>query len=180
MKQYWDLWHGKTWYQPSFFRDVCSEGRAPVGNGGFSLRSRKWMIRAIQTCPSPYTTHTSDTCTLPHDIDYPEDLYFATVLNGINAPMPNAIEASLFGVEMIFLETAMKYYPMHNHMLQDIMRLRWSKEYEHDSKKGAVTAPIGLHKPWWYHDASFLLSDEMKRQCPFMEFIIPSTLRNAD
>jgi len=30
---------------------VCSNGRAPIGNGGFSLRSRQWMRHAIQTCP---------------------------------------------------------------------------------------------------------------------------------
>ena len=31
---------------------LCGQqGRGPIGNGGLSLRSRKWMIRAIEACP---------------------------------------------------------------------------------------------------------------------------------
>ena len=36
---------------PETFPPVCEDGRGPVGNGGLSLRSRKWMIKAIETCP---------------------------------------------------------------------------------------------------------------------------------
>jgi len=191
MRDYWGYWHGKIWpfpqLKPSPFPDVCSYGRAPAGNGGFSLRSRKWMIKAINTCPSPYTaissiSTTTTSCNLPN-VDYPEDLYFATVLNGINAPMPNAIEAALFAVEMIFLETAMQYYPTNNNMKDDIIKQRLIKQ-DYDLYRSVVvndstiTVPIGMHKPWWYHESSLLLSDQMKQQCPFMEHIIPSTLKN--
>lgn len=37
----------------SVLRNLCMNGYAPTGNGGFSLRNRNWMIRAIEECPHP-------------------------------------------------------------------------------------------------------------------------------
>jgi hypothetical protein len=36
---------------PSTFPIICTNGIAPVGNGGLYLRNRTWMIRAIEACP---------------------------------------------------------------------------------------------------------------------------------
>jgi hypothetical protein len=71
------------------------------GNGGLSLRNRKWMIEAIRRCPSQY----SGLSKFQHLGDIAEDLFFSTVLNAFNSSMmPTAYEASLFAVESIFFE----------------------------------------------------------------------------
>lgn len=56
------------------------------------------MIEAIQWCPTPYSgmeNHASF-----HFIN--EDMYFSTILNGLNATMASGFEVLLFAVETIF------------------------------------------------------------------------------
>ena len=80
-----------------------------VGNSGLSLRNRSWMLRAISACPQPYAFSGLDTapgqgqCYCPQPAHPPlmcrEDYYFASVLTGLNAPMPSRAEAAAFAVE---------------------------------------------------------------------------------
>merc|ERR1712228_261341 len=100
--------------------------------------------------------------------DYPEDIYFAVGMRGFNAPMPTAMEAALFGVEMIFLEKVMEYYPpSRTQNISNVVLKRWGHLHKFkDMQKSSwsTTVPIGMHKPWWYHDRQVLSSDFMKQE----------------
>ena len=168
------LWKQWGHNEDEAFPDVCTDGRAPLGNGGFSLRSRHWMTKATNTCPS-FNFHQFNTkCVNKGDVA--EDLYFATVLPGINAPMPNPIEAALFGVEMIFLEKVMEYYANETQVneLETIVQKRWGDiDKFNRMRQIGTTIPIGMHKPYWYHNKKFLASPYMKKECPFLGYILP-------
>ena len=135
------------------------------------------MKKIIDLCPSKYATGgASKNCFVAHD--YPEDIYFATGMVGHHASMPSAIEASLFGVEMIFLEAVAEYYPS-NENITDTVKRRWGGDmvkFNRMRKEGRVI-PIGLHKPWLYHSSDIILGDQMKRECPFLEKIVPEKYR---
>jgi len=173
------LW--KEWGNTEPFPDVCTEGRAPLGNGGFSLRSRRYMTLATNTCRSHHFGAASTKCFIKGDVA--EDLYFATVLSGISAPMPNPIEAALFGVEMLFLEKSIEYYQSNitESQLENTIRKRWGDngliKYNRMKSGGGTTVPIGLHKPYWYHTKEFLNSPFMKQECPFLEHILPKNYK---
>ena len=172
IKEFWTLWNSEQHLE---YPHICTNDRAPTGNGGFSLRSRKWMRIATNTCPSKYVTHSSKTdCNVILDI--PEDLYFATVLPGLNAPMPNVVEASLLSVEMIFLETAMDYYPTNINVTDVAMKRLSNKDLKNfnQMRKEGRTVPIGLHKPWLYHSYDVLTSNQMERECPYLKHVLPS------
>ena len=144
--------------------ELCTNLNGPLGNGGFSLRSRKWMRRSIATCPHVHYSglKVNPLCQVYENI--PEDLYFATVLRALHAPLPTAFEASLFAAEMIFPNHAIQYYGPHSIEEQlPIVKKRWGEKYttffdgedvtveekyKRMSKNGLII-PIGLHKPWW-------------------------------
>lgn len=73
-----------------------------VGNGGLSLRSRTWMLRAIHICPYPkYAQLPADItsraiCTAHDGMRLQEDVYFSSILGAIGAPLPTPLEAQLF------------------------------------------------------------------------------------
>jgi len=168
--EYWNKWKGPGAKSLSY---VCNEdGLAPLGNGGFSFRSRNWMKRVINNCPSPFVSTPKRDCSIQED--YPEDIYFAVGMRGFNAPMPTAIEAALFGVEMIFLEKVIEYYPSRTTNISNVVLKRWGDLHKfNEMQKSLTTVPIGMHKPWWYHDRKVLSSEFMKRECPFLEHILP-------
>ena len=152
-------------FTTTFPTNLCQDLNGPMGNGGFSLRSRKWMRRSIATCPHVHYSglHVNPLCQVYENI--PEDLYFATVLRGLHAPMPTAFEASLFAAEMIFPNHAIQYYGPHSIEEQiEVAQKRWGhnftsvfddekitveEKFRRMSKNGLIV-PIGLHKPWWY------------------------------
>jgi hypothetical protein len=174
---------------------MCKPGYGPVGNGGLSLRSKSWMIRAIQACPfPPYSgilrgaVPGSIGCQVTRNIN--EDVYFATVLNGIKAPMPLAYEASLFTTEMLWPEQADEFFgPYTNQSKYDIVTKRWGEgndgllkyqrmqnEETYNSisslqRQDLRTVPIGLHKPWWYHPNQILQGSQILQECKFLKYM---------
>jgi hypothetical protein len=76
-----------------------------VGNGGLSLRSRKWMVRMIRLCPRlvgsglPLHVTKGAKCTVQA---MQEDMFFSLLLTLVGAPIPNAQEASMFSVDQNF------------------------------------------------------------------------------
>ena len=75
-----------------------------VGNGGLSLRSRKWMIRMIRLCPKKKISHLSEgemstTCTT---MGLQEDMFYSMLLTLTGANIATAEQASLFGVDQDF------------------------------------------------------------------------------
>lgn len=159
---------------PETFPPVCEGGLGPVGNGGLSLRSRKWMIRAIETCPlvaysglevegKPFA------CKVYEKVN--EDFYFGTVLRAIGAPLPTAYTASLFATEMLWPEQAWDLYGVPEDLKRDLRGgVVTGKPFVwiDDAK---FTTPGGVHKPWWYHPNSLTRSTQMAGACPFLPYI---------
>eukprot|EP00586_Coscinodiscus_wailesii_P009211 CAMPEP_0172521046 /NCGR_PEP_ID=MMETSP1066-20121228/292352_1 /TAXON_ID=671091 /ORGANISM="Coscinodiscus wailesii, Strain CCMP2513" /LENGTH=991 /DNA_ID=CAMNT_0013303895 /DNA_START=48 /DNA_END=3024 /DNA_ORIENTATION=- len=174
IKKNWRHWTKKEGPQPD---NVCKNGSGPVGNGGLSLRSRTWMKKAIHTCPTDDNNFGNDPdkmlCKLDHNP--PEDLYFATVLNGIGAPMPSAFEASLFSTEMILPKQVLQYYGLREgEDEKSVVMKQWDQEeglklYERMSKAEHGLIPIGFHKPWLYMDEKILSSEQFKEECPILK-----------
>jgi len=177
-----------------FPSDICDNGKAPLGNGGFSLRSRQWMIKAIEYCPHPIISAVS-----AHDLDQAkcvfsgknpaEDVYFAIVLNGIGAPMPLGFEAALFSAEMMMPETVLQYYSTPSNgergeeELEEIAKRRWGEDAIDDfrrMRKGGGIIPIGFHKPYWYFNITMLLGDLMSSECQFLVNSIPFERRQVE
>merc|ERR1712194_279616 len=179
IRGYWKSWNP---VEHDDIGDICSNGRAPCGNGGFSFRSRKWMNKVIQTCPSKYVTKNINIeCNVQQDIA--EDIYFATALLGLkNVPLPTSIESALFAAETKFLDGVMSEYHntnanhLNNNVLLAVSR-RWG--HGNDSIHAFIKMkeelgfiiPIGMHKPWRYHTFDILLHEKMKDYCPFFEKI---------
>lgn len=151
------------------FPDICSHGIGPVGNGGLSLRSRSWAIKAIETCPHvKFSAVNMDesvhACKVIEEIN--EDLYFGIVFRGIDAPLPPAYEASLFSTEMLWPEQVKVMFGA----------VGWEDQGERYSIHHGdehVTIPAALHKPWWYHSSALLHSSEMNDACPFLNYVFP-------
>ena len=154
------------------FPGVCSDGNGPVGNGGLSLRSRSWAIKAIETCPHvKYSGIDSEgrvlACKVLEDIN--EDLYFGIVLRGIGAPFPSAIEAALFSTEMLWPEQVVAMFgAAQTADLSSNQRHR----IIHDGTE--ITVPAAVHKPWWYHSSELLHSTVMNNACPFLQYVYPT------
>jgi len=165
---------------------LCKDLNGPLGNGGFSLRSRTWMRRAIATCPHVHYSGlaVNPKCQVFENI--PEDLYFATVLRAISAPFPTAFEASLLAVEMMFATTTMEYYGPNN-LDKEIFyaQKRWGNMFKMNNqtimetstkykrmREAGIIVPIGIHKVWWYHDFFHLLGDHFRSNCPFFEWML--------
>jgi len=188
------------------FPTICKDkqrrknGLGPLGNGGFSLRSRKAMIKAIQTCPHaiwsgidvkdrslPCLVH------IQNDKDIramQEDVYFGTVLRATGALMPTAYEATLFSTEMNWPDQALARYggPEEEAELIRIARdasceyhgastVRWtnSQILKQD------TVPIGFHQPFRHHVKESFLTGDVVNQCPFVKYMydpLETTNRN--
>jgi hypothetical protein len=84
----WKQMHGSNPVPPFPDSDaLCNDPkRGPIGNGGLSLRSRQWMQRAIQYCPSSFSglSSSSSPCSLSFKNGPPEDVYFSTILLGLD------------------------------------------------------------------------------------------------
>ncbi len=167
------------------FPDLCPNDNssiAPIGNGGFSLRSRKYMMKAIKSCPHhSYSGLDLNGKVVPCRVldRINEDLYFAIVLRGIRAPLPTAFEASLFSLESLWPEEALEMYggPLSFVEQRSISKRFWgisSSIYQgvHYNAK-FYTIPVGMHKPWMYQSRESLLSSDVINQCPMFQFIVP-------
>lgn len=156
---------------PSTFPAICdNNGIAPVGNGGLSLRNRSWMIRAIEACPHvQYSGQDDDLntvtgCKVLDDIN--EDFYFGTVLRGMEAPLPNAYEASLFSSESLWTEHVVELYNGGEAPTSENENV---PTIEFGGK--TLTVPTGFHKPWAYQSNDLLLSDQLDEACPLLRYI---------
>ena len=165
----------------------CTEGDSGIqGNGGLSIRNRSWMIEAIQRCPSSYSgmeNHASF-----HFIN--EDMYFSTILNGLNATMASGFEASLFAVETLFPEQTDGYLNLEQSQVVETIDRLWGNAtgnllydkmhqvdsyFENSSTVESVpelrTIPLGFHKPWLYHAKDILQGAQVQKECKFLKFI---------
>lgn len=190
----WNKWN-KNETNNATVTNICQfdKGIGAFGNGGLSLRNRKWMKKAILACPHfKYSGLSSEyikasNCSINTISFVPEDVYYATILRGINAPLPTSFEASLFSTEIIFPEEIINkewYAPKNISNILPLVKRRYSKtnvdrflkfwnayysdhgnaeedEEDHDNKTYESLhhfIPIGLHNIWFYHDKHFLLS----------------------
>lgn len=195
----WKLWHfydNNREDQPFSQQNGWCDGKsgiAPLGNGGFSLRSREWLRKAIEYCPDAhYSGYSKETlsekrCVVPRGLDINEDLYFATVLRGINAPLPNAFEASLFGKEMVGPEDALELYYGYSFTrndtnfeleleLEKMVEKRWgyeSIEYYREMRLKNYIVPLGFHKPFWYFRSETEINTRfLDEHCPLLTHFI--------
>lgn len=186
----------RAWNKPDvspISDDFCTRtnGIAPVGNGGLTVRSRKWLRKAIAYCPDPkhsgFEQHSdviiNAKCMLSLNAKPAEDVYFATILRGLGAPLPTAFEAALFSVEMVLPEQAIEYYSTQTNgaggeeELEDMVVKRWGQdqlELFRRMRKEGRTIPIGFHKPYWYHNMPDLVNDQMSRECKWLYGILPA------
>jgi len=170
---------------------LCTPGHGGlVGNGGLSIRNKQWMIKAIETCPTEY----SGMDAYQHFGHQPEDVYFSTVLNGIQATMPTAFEASLFAVESLFPEQTLEtFFPLTPEEILDTASRLWGNEtgklmYErmHRSETYITklnesdgmgsnielrTVPIGFHQAWNYYGPDILGGIQIQQECKFLKYI---------
>mmetsp|Transcript_35656 Transcript_35656/g.54032 ORF Transcript_35656/g.54032 Transcript_35656/m.54032 type:complete len:319 (+) Transcript_35656:921-1877(+) len=168
-----------TKLQNMTFPPICTGGRAPVGNGGLSLRSRKWMVEAITNCPHTLYSgmNTSDMINLAclvHNAEN-EDVYFSIVLAGLQAPLPMAFEAALFSAEMLFPEEVTSFYgELSTEDKERYVQQRWGEDGVSLFKQmqgNDYTVPIGMHKPWWYHSDEVLQTTDMLHHCKFLKYM---------
>ncbi|KAG7359860.1 hypothetical protein IV203_034958 [Nitzschia inconspicua] len=163
------------------FPAMCEGGRAPVGGGGMSIRSRKWMIRAIETCPHVlYSGVDVERRFVPCKVFDPvnEDYYFATILQGIDAPLPSAYTATLYFAEVYWPDEIAEIYPPANPEEEKLAADR-PKITSIDGTLDLLT-PNGVHNVWWYHPEEMLRSQVMAESCPFLPFIYDSTMNRHD
>jgi hypothetical protein len=174
--------HSGTQPLESWLRDefptMCEGYRAPVGGGGMSLRSRKWMIQAIETCP-----HVVHSGMLKVDTDrfYPckvfdpvnEDYYFATLLQGIDAPLPSAYSATLFSAEVLWPDEVFDVYPAASaeQSRHDLSLAADRPKITSIDGEMSLVIPNGVHNVWWYHPEEMLRAEVMVDSCPFLPYI---------
>jgi hypothetical protein len=78
------------------FPDKLQERIHWVGNGGFSLRSRKWMVRMIRLCPQQGQQMSNVACISKA---MQEDMFFSLLLTLVGAPIATPVEAALFSMD---------------------------------------------------------------------------------
>ena len=153
------------------FPKICENGRGPIGHGSLSLRSRKWMIKAIESCPhtifsglkvddEPYG------CKVFDSVDH--DIYFTTILVGIGAPMPFAFEASLFSTELFWPDDVWLLYgfPDKKGMASHSRPERPVVDFENEG----FTIPNAVVQPWLFHSIEMISSNQMQNACPFLPY----------
>ena len=156
------------------------------GNGGLSIRNRRWMIEAIHRCPSQYSGLDKF-----ESFNENEDRYFSLILTGLNATMPSAFEASLFSVETVFSEQLVDYMNLEEfEVVETIMQL-WNNEngfllyqqmHQHESyfNNSSVveivpelhTIPLGFHKPWHHLSKVVLQGAQVHDECKFLKYVM--------
>lgn len=152
------------------------------------------MLRAIDACPSNLYSGiptSGKKCIVADDAE--EDEYFALILYGLGAPMPNAYEASLFGVETFFAEQVKEYYgPYDESQLEKIILKRWGKDglkihermhlrktygytyFNNDNNLASSTMrtiPLTFHCPWKYHALDITAGPQVQQECKFLKYI---------
>jgi hypothetical protein len=146
-------WPEKYPYRPAHYK---------VGNGGFSLRSRKWMIRAIRACPdlelsglfpdglnttrSNSTLLNSTTCTATRLFD---DVYFSLVIQVIGGLVPSAEQAVQFSGGMVWANDVLKVDSKKVRSDYNIYSVSGDKgveAYWHEMETIGKFIPIGYHK----------------------------------
>ena len=150
-----------------FANNICQDGRGPIGHGGLSLRSRHWMMQAIETCP--HITHSGlahveeepYACKVFEEVSH--DLYFGIVLVGIGAPLATAWEASLFATQALWPEQAWDQYGLYDNVLK-VSRPTISVGED------VITIPNVMISPWWYHPNEVLRSEAMNQACPYLSY----------
>ena len=100
-----------------------------------------------------------------------EDFYFSVVLQGLGAPMPPAIDASLFSVESQFPEDALQLYGLPAGFDGNELLQRRTSQGTISFAGRTVTIPLGFHKPFWYQPNELLRSNEISQACPYLRFI---------
>ena len=130
--------------------EMCSDkSKSPIGNGGYSLRSRSWIQRAISYCPHPVysnlpkntTARKNPHCHVSAFADQ-EDFILTTILRGIGAPFPDVYDAALFGAEMRFPVTFEKKYYSDTNGLESIAETRWFGADEEDVDDATATENV--------------------------------------
>ena len=146
------------------------------GNGGLSLRQRSWMVKALQTC-SPQT-------------DANEDLFFSSVLYGLDTPIPSNFESALFSVETMFPEQTREYSNLDNITVPDTIKRLWgtgtgmklykrmhihesytTNESATENLQQLYTISLAFHKPWLYHPADLINGTQTEKECFSLKFV---------
>lgn len=123
------------------------------------------MIKAIQSCPHQRYSGldvTRSPCRVLEDLN--EDLYFAIVLRGIDAPLPSAWKASLFALESLWAEQVLEQYG------KDFRNEIYSSRPLMVVDDRIYTIPMGVHKAFWYLPNELIRSDLFRAQCPFFPY----------
>jgi len=161
-----------------------AHGIGPVGNGGFSLRSRNALRKVIETCPHDKwsgldLTNRTFPCMVRSEIA--EDLYFATVLRGLNMPIPTAYEAAVFAVERVWPSEVTHRFggpKTHAEMVQSIRNVMKQVNLAYIKDK-TETVPLGFHQVHRFNRKSVTLEGDLAFYCPLNAFIFdPLDMRN--
>ncbi len=193
MRDIWSEWapkcNGLTEYQANESSSrFCTPGYGGLqGNGGVSLRNRRWMVEVIQRCPSELSgLEMFDSNEGAYTFDSNEDVYFATILNGLNATMPTAFEASLFSVENLFPEDILEKYELvdRHEVVAKIERL-WGRDtgmeaYERmhrndsydfgaESATKLRTIPFAFHQVWLHTNVNDV---QIQNECKLLKFVV--------
>ena len=171
--------------------EICTKHEfGPVGNGGISMRSRQWMRKAVRYCPTMYSG-LSDVerkmapCNGTSN-GFEEDMFFATILRGMGAPLPTLFEASLFGTELRTPNELLDIYRIDNGTLEELVAKRWYSPY---TEKGPVelyremqtsilfTVSLTFHKPWNFKHGIWDTS-HVRKYCPYFQYILPEDEKN--
>lgn len=105
--------------------------------------------------------------------DINEDFYFSVVLRGIGAPLPAAVEASVFAVESLWPQDALELYDSTSTSLETL-----SSRPLFSYNDRWYTVPYGIHKAFWYHPNDLLRSDALQGVCPFFKYVfVPAMSR---
>lgn len=151
-------------------------GIGAVGNGGFSLRSRNAMMKVIETCPHVKwsgidLTNRTFPCMVHSEIA--EDLYFATVLRGLNMPIPTAYEAAVFSVERVWPSEVTRRFggpETQAEMVQSIRNVM--KQVNLAYVKGRTEpVPLGFHQVHRFNPKDVTSKGDLSVYCPLNAFI---------
>ncbi|GFH55142.1 predicted protein [Chaetoceros tenuissimus] len=164
----------------------------PVGNGGISMRSRQWMRKATRYCPTIYSGLSEDErkvapCKGNLDNGFLEDMFFATILRGMGAPLPTLFEASLFGTELRtpneFLDV---YRNIDNGTQEEFTAKRWYSPYteigpvelyREMQESNMFTVSLTFHKPWIFRHGVWE-TPHTRKYCPYFQYILPEKEKN--
>lgn len=161
-----------------------TRGIGAVGNGGFSLRSRSAMMKVIETCPHVFWSgidikNRTFPCLVTDKV--PEDLYFATVMRGLNMPMPTAYEAAVFSVERMWPSNAMNRFGgprTYAQLVETTLNIMKHVHFTHVNGR-FETVPLGFHQAHYY-TKSLISEGDLTTFCPFYSFVFdPLDPRNG-